>query len=381
MFRRRLARVMLGTAAVVVVLLSIASSRAASAGGTASPIHGVMDDVSCQPGQCVGIGFQENSKLLYTGIQSWTLSHGVWSVATQPSTASKGLMSVSCPQHGMCVGVGYTIYETSNDRGFAERLDAGVWQETLVPASGSTFLRSVSCVSPTWCVAVGSTSQPPISAVLLQWNGTTWSHLTTPLVMPPSVLDAVSCLSLSDCMAVGFSKSTLLAEEWNGSKWTVVTPYPQNLGQTYYAPSALSCTSSTSCLAVGGVYTTTGRFQGVAWTWDGNSWTYAPTPPFVQDVLTGVSCTSPTACLVVGSHSPSDAPKFPPSALVEQWNGATMSPVAGAALGQQSALDAVSCSQANWCVAVGSITIRVGGVRPLIERWNGSTLNRMGALG
>jgi hypothetical protein len=62
-----------------------------------------------------------------------------------------------------------------------------------------------------------------------QWNGTTWTVVTTPSPATFSALLSVSCPSASHCAAVGASSPAIsgavspLTEVWNGSIWTAVT--------------------------------------------------------------------------------------------------------------------------------------------------------------
>ncbi|HUD69444.1 MAG TPA: hypothetical protein VMQ40_04325 [Acidimicrobiales bacterium] len=93
--------------------------------------------------------------------------------------------------------------------------------------------------------------------------------------------------------------------------------------------------------------------------------------------LTGVSCATSTSCLAVGTTSPADTQQFLPYADVGIWGGSSLTAVRGAVVGEQSALGAVSCTRANWCAAVGSFTTPSGAAQPLVERWDGVTLNRM----
>ena len=65
------------------------------------------------------------------------------------------------------------------------------------------------------------------------WNGTKWRILNTktPLGSTGDVLRGVSCSSSTSCMAVGdyIGPSTFLtlAEVWNGTKWAIKkTPNP-----------------------------------------------------------------------------------------------------------------------------------------------------------
>jgi hypothetical protein len=60
-----------------------------------------------------------------------------------------------------------------------------------------------------------------------QWNGTTWTVLTTPSPATFSALLSVSCPSAAHCVAVGVSSPTAtgalspVAEVWDGTAWTV----------------------------------------------------------------------------------------------------------------------------------------------------------------
>ena len=74
-----------------------------------------------------------------------------------------------------------------------------------------TELNSVSCTSATNCVAVGDyMDQADTSDTTLaeQWNGTSWTVLTTPSPVTFSALVSVSCPSATHCVAVGVSSPT-----------------------------------------------------------------------------------------------------------------------------------------------------------------------------
>jgi hypothetical protein len=285
----------------------------------------------------------------------------------------------------MCIGVGVIyVYGAGSSAGFAEQLAAGVWHRKTLPA-GTPGLYSISCVSATWCMAVGSEwvgqETQTTKTVALQWNGTTWNKVTAPinsLTGPNPWIDAVSCLSINFCMAVGYSDQyTALAEAWNGTAWTVTTPPPEGVFMTFRELHAISCASPSSCLAVGAEYGCCADMNGLALTWDGSSWTLVEGS--YQVFLSGVSCTKVATCLVVGTQSPNDFDPFQPIAVVEKVDGTTWTAIKVDAVGQQSALDAVSCLRANWCAAVGSFTTGTGVTHPLVELWNGTALSRIRA--
>lgn len=322
--------------------------------------------------------------------KAWTLHDRGWHANTLPSGRGPStLIGVSCPKMNMCIGVGIVgVYGDgdgggSSSKGFAEQLSAGAWHKMALPA-GAPGLYSISCVSATWCMAVGSEVVDQIAnttkTVELKWNGATWRKVTAPinsLTGPNPWIDAVSCLSMNFCMAAGYSDQyTPLAEAWNGTAWTVTTPPPVSVFMTFRELRAISCASASSCLAVGAEYGCCGAYDGFELAWDGSSWTNV-SDQSNQFSLSGVSCTKVTLCLVVGTQGPSDSQPIVPSAVVEKFDGTTWTGIHVKAVWKQSALNAVSCSNANWCAAVGSYTTGSGVTFPLVERWNGRTLNRV----
>jgi hypothetical protein len=87
----------------------------------------------------------------------------------------------------------------------------------------------VSAVSGTDAWAVGD-SQPnagsgPLRTLILHWDGTAWSQVSSPGAGPANVLNGVSADSATDAWAVGYyiSKSVryALILHWNGTAWSV----------------------------------------------------------------------------------------------------------------------------------------------------------------
>jgi hypothetical protein len=198
------------------------------------------------------------------------------------------------------------------------------------------MLNAVSCVSSTDCMAVGESLifHVPGGNIIphpfaLAWNGTKWATVPTPtLAHSGASLNGVSCASASSCMAVGnegFPKNPTaftLAESWNGTAWKFVpTPTPLTPGGT--ALRRVSCTRPASCMAVGyyGYNNGTGTSVTLAEQWNGTAWHRRGTPtPGSSGTLGGVACSSAAACIAVGGH-------FRPTGnlvnatLAEQWNG------------------------------------------------------------
>jgi hypothetical protein len=188
---------------------------------------------------------------------------------------------------------------------------------------------------------------------------------------PTGTFDGVSCPSSSLCMAIGDGPSYdadlaygLLGATWNGRVWTQIqVPNPD--GQ--YHLQDVSCTSPTFCMAVGtddGYQGNYGPGEGAAaMSWNGESWTalQVPTPDDFEIEgmeLTSVSCTSADYCLAVGSDSGEDIddPQPPYSApWLETWNGMQWSlsyPPEPASVSSESLLG-VSCATSGFCLVVG----------------------------
>ncbi len=81
-------------------------------------------------------------------------------------------------------------------------------------------LFGVAAVSARSAWAVGSGTD---GALILRWNGTSWSQLPSPAPGARSVLDAVAATSARNAWAVGSSPAgNALIVHWNGSVWQQV---------------------------------------------------------------------------------------------------------------------------------------------------------------
>jgi hypothetical protein len=195
----------------------------------ATKLAGMLSGVTC-PGtaNCSAVGERGSGKSL---AEHW--NGKTWSVQTtaNPSAASP-LFGVSCHPAGTCIAVGTTTASGITDTPLAEQWNGTKWANihAVDPTAGDVAeLDSVSCVSATDCWAVGDagpTSGNSVSALAEQWNGSTWSVVSTPAVATFATLDSVSCTSASHCVAVGGDSATALGsvhtlvEVWNGTTWT-----------------------------------------------------------------------------------------------------------------------------------------------------------------
>jgi hypothetical protein len=248
-----------------------------------------------------------------------------------------------------------------------------------------TGLPSVSCVSATTCIAVGSygLNVAPHQTIgelyaVRKVNGGSWTVQTVPdpADYQNGGFTGVSCTSASSCIAVGQYGTTAngveaLAEQWNGTNWTVLS-VPDPAGSFNTQLNAVSCSAPTACMAVG-TYSTGDNGFTLAERWNGTSWTIVPTPTKATDVavLDGVSCPSATSCVAVGINYA----KKPAILLAEHWNGSawTAMSIPQPSGGTAGGLYGVSCSSPSACTTVGvTIAPSTAAESGLAERWNGT---------
>ena len=307
-------------------------------------------------------------------VKSRALSASRWSIVLPPTSSNGGsLRGVSCVSSSDCTAVG-----SSTEGTLVEDWDGVVWSTTSSPSpirggSGpdSSWLQAVSCVSATDCIAVGADGDNYIAHTLAErWNGTRWSVTHMPGPAGDSELSGVSCASATACIAVGFAGNySTLVERWNGSKWSVThSANPSGEDPTL---DGVSCVSASDCTAVGSYFPGVGNdVDTLVEHWNGAVWSIIPSPNPAgggadQPELSGVSCVSANDCTAVGAVGIDTT-----STLVEHWNGSEWSVVPSPNTARGSSLRGVSCVSVKECTAVGFTGSQND--YTLVEHWNGS---------
>jgi hypothetical protein len=259
----------------------------------------------------------------------------------------------------------------------------------------SASLSDVSCTSASSCMAVGTflgnipgTKAYQNFTLAETWNGSAWKVVPSPSPKLPAggaILNSVSCSSATSCVAVGntltfhepggYTTLYPLIEAWNGTVWkTVAIP---KLAKTGAALNGVSCTSATRCMAVGSEGTPKKpTLFTFAESWNGSRWKFVPTPaPLTPGgtALNQVSCTSSSACMAAGYYGYNFGTGTSVT-LAEAWNGAKWQRLPTPVPGSDARLNGVSCTAAPACTAVGgraenSPTLGAG---TLAQRWNGT---------
>jgi hypothetical protein len=298
-----------------------------------------------------------------------------WSIqaAARPAdTRDSELSGVSCVSRTACTAVGYLTNRNGTGLTLAERWNGAVWSIGRTPnravRSGLLGgLQSVSCSSATGCTATGAANARTLAE---RWDGLSWSTEATPNPAFGDDLEGVSCPSATSCTAVGWVLTgATLAERWNGVTWSI-EPTAKLAGETDNTLYGVSCASVTSCIAVGNASSRTSGTRSLSEQWNGIAWSADQTPQLAGERgsdLFSVSCSSVTSCTAVGDHTPRAGGTLP---LAERWiDGAwSIQQAASPAHAKDIILSGVSCATATVCTAVGNFT-RAGSRLPLAERW------------
>jgi len=365
----------------------------------AAPVASLAGVACVSAASCVAVGGYLANTSVGAPMTS-TQSSGTWARAealrlpadAAPTQSSAALDAVSCPATATCVGVGYYENTTPAVLPMVATESAGSWSTAAaigLPADqgGNQIaqLTSVSCVDAHSCVAVGSymDKQARTQLMVASEAAGAW-HAAVKLALPHDAgtvqhvalgtteLASVSCADAGDCVAVGSyldaagGYAPLRVTEKAGAWGPVVrAPVPAVTPAVSSAElHAVSCTSATSCVAVG--YATVGASD--AWpvieVETAGAWgpvvrlgIPAATPAAVGGQLRGVTCTSTSSCTAVGELELAGGGSVAAVAVDAAGHWQPLQRVAsiptGIANPRLAILTSVACPLANQCVGVG----------------------------
>ena len=262
------------------------------------------------------VGTTRSSGVSQTLIEHWDGSS--WTVVPSPSpgTTGNGLASVNAVSPSNIWAVG-AFSASAADRTLILHWDGTSWAQVPSPSPGSSFseLAAVRAVSASDAWAVGDYSSAAgggNKTLILHWNGTTWARVPSPNPGLGDDLTGVAAASASNAWAVGFSivgaaanasqTAQALVLHWNGSTWTTAAVPPPAPGSSTLL-NGVTATSTASVWAAGISETTTTE-QGLILRWNGTAWKQVPAPsPGAITTLSAVAATSATSAWAVGRFS------------------------------------------------------------------------------
>ena len=344
-----------------------------------------LTSVTCvSSSDCWAGGYFNNGLAYQNMIQHWNGS--AWAVVGSPNTDvhyPNLFTGVACTSNGDCWAAGYN--NAGNAEGtLIEHWNGNAWSIVTSANKGvpqGNFLSGTACSSPTDCWAVGY--YVPAGGtfhrnLIEHWNGTAWSIVNAPNNgSRDNQLYEVTCPSASNCWATGYygngSAWQTLIEHWDGNAWTIVTSPNTSATLSNYL-LGITCSSASSCWAVGYANDGITAYRTLIEQWNGASWSIVTSPNTgaFDNILTAVTCASASNCFAVGYYDNGTVYQT----LIEHWNGTawlTDPTSANTGIMQRNFLNAVTCTSATDCWAVGNVENGVGAIdQTLIEHWDGT---------
>ena len=320
----------------------------------------VLSGVSCPSDSlCVAVGVLDTVAFSRTptgGADLWHVGYPTYDEPKQscldeegvpPSSCSfprGSLDGVSCPTESLCVAVGYegSVYVSTDPAG-----GAGTWSVTDVDEPGSPrHLTAVSCSSVSLCVAVSGGYGGGTGSVLTSTDPASGRWQAVRLGGAPD-LRGVSCASPSLCVAVAKAGQIFVSADPTGgaSTWRPAgSPTPRDL-------FAVSCVADLLCAsgdAGGNVLTSTDPAGGAG---------FAATNADGSVQITGLSCPTTRGCVAVTNNA-DVLTSTDPTGGPGSWTFENLVPFevdkSGANTFVNNALFGASCASTSLCALVGA---------------------------
>jgi hypothetical protein len=227
-------------------------------------------------------------------------SGGAWSAVRAPSPGGQAsLVAASAGSASDAWAVG--SYD-GGEKNLYLRWAGKSWQKVNGPTPDGSTLTGVAAISPDDALAVGyySSSTGGTATLGLHWNGRSWTKVPTPdptASMGDDELLAVTAIPGSTgAWAVGYSldpqsRTKTLVLHWNGTRWSQVSSPPVATFNTQLA--GVAAVSSSDAWAVGQSGNELNAFHPVILHWSHGAWSQQKPPSLGGNhILNGVAATA-----------------------------------------------------------------------------------------
>ncbi len=326
---------------------------------------GVGDGVTCPTANfCIATGQKQTTTSsgstfvngVPTGEILVTDDGNDWRNVNVPGLAH--LLSVSCPSSTSCEGVGTST--SGGGLAFGATISGNSWTITVQSLPGGvavSALSSVACPLSTQCYAVGYGVTGSVrSGVMLAYNGTTWTTVTTSGV---EQITSIACPSSTTCILDANNTASPMPAPVLYSFATATSVFAQiTLVPTPATLTGVTCGPGTSGLCLVDGATVSGAEVYVSGD-SGTTWTAVTGMPTGTSTLGSPVCTTASACIVADNVAGSSAGAgVPPLGQLLDLTAAPGPPITWAASAASLpagvlAVNDVACSSATNCVAAG----------------------------
>jgi len=297
------------------------------------------------------VGSSQNNGVRQTLTEHW--NGGTWT-ANNPAPQNIGsydnwLSGVAALSSNNVWAVGFYFDSLNSMHTLLENYNGTSWSAQTI---GLGDLQGITKVSSTEAWAIGNYGGHPQFAHLVNGSWTLQSDNTN-----YANLYAITAVSSTNVIAVGFSYQGPIAYFWNGTGWSQTNPSGSGALLAVYALDA------THIYAVGN--TASNYDQGMLTMWNGSSWSSPLTVPITgySDIssFSGVYALSASDVWLVGFQG-----------LIEQYDGTNLYKVSSGSSGGESFFNGITMDPATghgWAVGLDTVN---GSVKTLIEQYTPS---------
>jgi hypothetical protein len=239
---------------------------------------------------------------------------------------------------------------------------------TRFSVTGQISAVSATSASNAWAVGYSGIYNVNQKTLLLHWNGSKWTPMTTPKPVYGE-LDGVYATSPDNAWAVGFTSTAdgdndgTLILHWNGKTWSRDAPT---------VPGYLMAVDQ-----VGNNVWTVGETYGPALVMHrtGGRWYVVPSPGAAVAEFLCVAVTGPNSAWAGGQVGDGANPS---ANLLLHWNGSQWKPVSSPMKGTGNGVFGLATGPSGTVLAVGNnVSSKTGNTTPLSMVWNGKTWRKV----
>jgi hypothetical protein len=266
------------------------NGQAWSNASPATPATGELSGISADTARdawAVGQGAADRTLILRWNGSTWSRVP-----SPDPGKSFDALTAVAAgPAKNAWATGSYSKTAASPSQALALHWNGTAWSAAALPGlgNGTTTLNAVTVLTTRQAWAAGSSCPPAgcapgtkVPALILNWNGTSWSKASTPDLPAGNELTGVAAISASNAWAVGAGASpgrtgtVTLIVRWNGRSWSTVTSPRPGVSSGFAAVSAASATDAwaagTACLSQCNVVGAAKTEIPLLAHWNGHTW-------------------------------------------------------------------------------------------------------------
>jgi hypothetical protein len=277
-----------------------------------------------------------------------------------------GLLGVAAAASNDAWAVGYAG-RNSSPKILILHWNGSAWSRVTRPSvlESAGQLSAITVVNSRDAWAAGFTGNPlkTIHSLLLHWNGTTWSQVTSPAPVKDGALSAVTATTKGGFAVGYYFTGPSAVDYWTlsfrlaGSKWSRVAARTDNAGFEGVATTSATTTWATA--------NAVGMLTGGLARWNGKGWTWTSFPVEGQyHALYGIAAGPGGTAFAVGANG--NFPSSPPLSMKwtgRKWEKVTVSAPKG------GGLNTVTFAPGGTAWAAGSTSLAAQ--HTLIVRWSG----------